>query len=226
MELKIYLRVLAARWWIVLPVALIAFLATAVLTFEQTPLYESTATYIVKVRTLAPDDRNVLSALDTLSGESVIGTFAELAGSHRIRSEVGTDLGLTPDQLADVTVSSQPLAGTSVMVIAVLAPDPVLAHKVASAVGERTTLHVQQLYGVFALQPLDEATLPRTPAKPTVALNLLLGAMIGLVLGAGLAFTSAYLQSPAEETSRANQAVATSALEPIAPPRRASATTR
>lgn len=199
MELKTYLGVLASRWWIVLPITLITFLATAVLTFEQTPLYQSTATQIVKVRASASDDRGVLSALDALSRNSVSSTFAEVASSRLIRAEAAERLGVSPAQLRDVSVSSRALVGTNVIEITALAPDPILARDFATAVGAATASHVRRLYDPYDLQALDTATLANAPAKPDVALSLLLGGVLGLLFGAGLAYLSEYLHGPTKE---------------------------
>jgi capsular polysaccharide biosynthesis protein len=200
MELRAYLRIMIARWWIVLPALLVTFGASAALTSSQVPLYESMTTYVVKVRVSTADEKALVSAVDTLGRNQIAATFAEVANSRLIKAKAGDELGLSGGQLQAMSVNSRPLAGTNVVQIAVQGPEPALARDLASAIGAQTATYLRGLYGPYELQLLDQATLPSSPAKPNVALNLLFGALAGLILGAGLAFLSEYLQAaPADE---------------------------
>src|SRR5690606_17623226 len=69
----------------------------------------------------------------------------------------------------------------------------------ANAVGAETVRYVRNLYDIFELGLLDEAMLPNSPVKPTMSLNLSLGAMLGLALGVGLVFLLTYLDAPHDE---------------------------
>ncbi len=200
MELKHYLGIVIAKRGVVLATFLITLGTTLLLTLAQTPIYESGATYVVKPTLPEPDSRTLASAIEVLSRGQIGQTIAEVASSHVIRAQTAGMLGLSSKQTREVSVSSRLLAGTNVVEITVAGPSPALARDFASVVGARTATFVQTLYGMYALEPLDEPTLPSSPSKPRTMLNLLLGALAGLVLGAGLAFLSAYLQSPSEGT--------------------------
>lgn len=199
MELKAYWRVVVSKWWIVLPTFLATLAAAAFLTFSQDPTYESTATYVVKVGGSSLDQKALVSALDALTTDQIETTFSEVGNSHLIRTRAMEALGLNGKQVRDVSVSSRVLVGTNVMQITVQGPDPVLVRDIASATGMQTATYVQGLYGAYEMQLLDQATLPASPVKPRIALNLIFGVIGGLVLGAGLAFFAEYLQMPLEE---------------------------
>lgn len=199
MELKIYLRVLLRKWWIVLPAFLITFTATIVLTFTQTPTYQAAATFVVAPTGSFEDVRSFASGLDILSRRSEIATtYAEVATSRLIKREAADELSLSQDQRKSLSVDSQLLAGTNVLKITVEGSDPVLVRDFANTVGAKTMAYVQELYETYDLSPLDQATLPASPVKPNKKLNLVLGAVLGLALGGGLAFLSEYLQAPLE----------------------------
>lgn len=220
MELKRYLQIMIAKRWIVLLTFVVTFGTVLLLTLTQTPVYESVATYVLKPNLSEPDTKTLWTALDILSRDQMQATLAEVANSRLIKVQAGRALGLTGQQMSGLSVSSRPVAGTNVVQIAVEGPDPALTRDFASAVGTQTANYVQGLYAEFALQLLDEPTSSSSPVKPKTVLNLLLGAAAGLVLSAGLAFLSAYLQTPAEaEMPEPQTASAISSDDPVTPSR-------
>jgi diguanylate cyclase (GGDEF)-like protein len=198
MELKIYLRILLRKWWIVLSVFLITFTATVVLTFTQAPTYRATATFVTAPAS-ALEVGSFVGGLSVLSGRTEItNTYTEVASSWVIRREAADELALSWDQWKGLSVESHLRAGTNVMEITVEGSDPVLVRDFANMIGAKTMSYVQELYEVFDMRPLDQAGVPSSPIKPNKMLYLTLGAILGLVLGVGLAFLSEYLQTPLE----------------------------
>lgn len=205
MELKAYIRILMRRWWIVVPTFLITFLATIVLTFREVPLYESSATYVLKLGASFQDDKGFVSALDILSRRAEIAaTYTEVATSRLIKRQAADALGLSSDERGDLSVSSRAVGGTNVLEISVEGSDPALARDFTNEIGAQTIAYVRNLYETYELEPLDQATLRTTPISPNYPLNLSLGAILGLFLGAGLAFMAEYLRAPAEQTTMFN----------------------
>jgi len=199
MELKIYLRVLLRKWWIVLAAFLITFTATIAFTFTQAPTYRATATFVVAPNSSIKDVGSLLSGLDMLSRrDEIASTYAQVAASRLIRRDAADELDLSQNQRKRLSVESQLLAGTNVLKITVEGSNPVLVRDFANVVGAKALAYVQELYEVHDLRPLDPATLPASPVKPNKVLNLALGAVLGLTLGGGLAFLSEYLQAPLE----------------------------
>jgi len=199
MELKIYLRILLRKWWIVLPAFLVTLTATIVLTFTQAPTYSATTTFVIGPNSSFEDVRSFVSGLDIVSRRTeIVTTYAEIAASHRVRQEAADELNLSQDQRSGLSVESQLLAGTNVLKITVEGSNPVLVRDFANMVGTKTIVYVHELYEAFDLSPLDQATLPPSPVSPNKKQNLVLGALLGLALGGGLAFLSEYLQAPLE----------------------------
>jgi diguanylate cyclase (GGDEF)-like protein len=199
MELKIYLRVLLGKWWIVLPAFLITFTATVVFTFTQAPTYRATTTFVVAPSSSFGDVQSFASGLDMISRrDEIASTYAQVAASRLIKRAAADELNLSQDQRGRLSVDSQLLAGTNVLMIVVEGNDPVLVRDFANVVGAKTVAYVQELYEVHDLRSLDQATRPASPVKPNKKLNLALGAILGLALGGGLAFLSEYLQAPLE----------------------------
>lgn len=195
MELRIYLQILLRKWWIVIPIFLVTLTSGIVFTYTKTPMYSATTTYVVVPSSSFGDVQSFSSGLDMLGRRDEIATtFAEIASSRRIKNRVTESLSLEPG--IDYTVSSKLLAGTNIIEITVKGPDPTIVRDMANAVGAAIEEYVQGLYEVFALVPLDEATIPKTPVSPKKPLNLALVSILGLVLSGGLAFLSEYLEAP------------------------------
>jgi capsular polysaccharide biosynthesis protein len=210
MELRIYLRILRRRWWIVLPAFLSVFVATSAFTSAQAPIYRATGTFIVAPKKLSFEDtRSFMTGLDTLSRNAEIaGTYVEVARSRMIKREASTALDFSAEERGSLSVDSRLLAGTSVIEITVEGNDPALAQSFAVMVGEKTTAYMQELYDAYDFKPLDPPSLPRSPAKPRKTLNLALGAIFGLALGVGLAFLVEYLQVPTATKAAPRQVAA------------------
>lgn len=200
MELKAYLRVLGEKWRIVLLTFLVTYVATLAWTYQQPPVYEARATYVVKLSDLFGNDKDLADAVDILSRRAEIATtYTIVANSRRIKQLAAEQLGLTARQRSDITIASDLVPGTNVLEITAQAHDPVLAANFTNALGAKTIAYAQNLYESYRLEPLDQATAPSTPITPNKPLNLGLGAAMGLVLGAAVAFLSAYLQAPVEQ---------------------------
>ena len=193
MELKTYFRILVKKWWIVIPVFLVTLAAGTVFTYNAVPVYSARTTYVV-----VPSPSfggNLANGLDILARRKEIATtFAELASSRRIKGLAASSLSL--DSAQDYSVESRLLAGTNIIEITVEGPNPVIASGLANAVGASIEEYVQGLYEVFTLVLVDEATPPESPISPNIPMNLALSIIFGLVLGAGLAFLSEYLETP------------------------------
>jgi len=199
MELKIYLRVLLKKWWMIVPIFLITFIATIVFTFTQALTYEATGTLVVAPAGSVGDVRGFANNLDILSARTQIaGTYAEVAASHSVKQAAAEALNLSPSQQKNLTVVSKLRAGTNVLEVTVEGNDPILVADFANQVGEKTMTYAQNLYEAYNITTLDQARPPIEPVKPNRKLNLALGALLGMALGVGSAFLSEYMQSPLE----------------------------
>ena len=193
MELKTYLRIMVKKRWIVIPVFLVTLTAGIVFTYTTAPVYSATTTYVV-----VPSPSfggNLASGLDMLARrEEIATTFSEIASSRRVKSVAISSLSLQSGR--DYSVHSRLRAGTNIIEITVEGPDPVIVRGLANAVGASIEQYVQELFEVFTLVLLDEAITPQEPLRPNPVLYLTLAAVLGLALGAGLAFLSEYLETP------------------------------
>lgn len=194
MEIGTYINFLRKRWKIILFFTLATFAATAFWTYNTKPVYESTATYVVRISS-SSDEKNRISALNTLmSSDDIPATYAKVANSRLIKQQAVEQLALSSAQRAGLSSDSQLIAGTNVLEVTARGYDPTLVMNYANAVGGQMVVFVETLYDTFELAQLDEATLPRTPSYPDTTMNLIMGGAFGFFLGLVLAFLVEYLQ--------------------------------
>ena len=212
MDLRNYLGILWRKRWVVLAASLSTFIATIVFTIAQTPTYRASATFIITPATAYEDMRSLVADLEALSRRSEIArTYAEVADSRLIKQQAADELGLSQALTDDLSVASELLVTTNVIEITAEGSDPELVSLFSNMVGAKTTAYVQQLYEAYGLESLDPASAPRSPVKPNIKLNLALAAVLGLALGAGLAFLAEHLDTRLH-TSEQIQAVTESPI--------------
>jgi diguanylate cyclase (GGDEF)-like protein len=203
MELKIYLRILLKKWWVISVAFLATFAATFALVSAQTPIYQSTATFIVAPSGSFEDVGSFANGLEILSRRAEIATtYTEVAMSRLVTQGASDELELSPDQRESLSIESRVRAGTNVLEITAEGSDPTITRDFANMVGNKTIVYVQNLYEAYNLSPLDWAPLPTSPIGPNKKMNLAIGAAFGMILGVGLAFLSEYLQSPLESVAK------------------------
>ena len=195
MEIRAYLKFIQRRWKIILPLLIATLAITAYLTMKIQPVYEASATYIVRINS-ASDEKNSISALNTLiSSDDIPATYAKVANSRLIKRKAADQLGLSSSQRSGLSSNSQLVAGTNVIEVIAKGTDPVIVMDYANEVGDQMLQYASTLYGTYELISLDEAAQPRRPISPDVFTNLLLGTILGLSLGIGMALIIEYWQT-------------------------------
>jgi capsular polysaccharide biosynthesis protein/GGDEF domain-containing protein len=185
------LSALRARWWVlVLTTALTVGLGVA-LTFLQPRAYVATSTYVV-----APTEgfrSDVLSAISLISRQTEIAeTFAQVAMSNSVAEAVHAELDLAADA-PSVTIESQVRPGTTVLEVTARSSDPQLAESYANATGDVLPDYLEGVNAAVRLVPLDAAN-DAIPVPSGLILNVALGLVVGLALGAGLVLAVRWLR--------------------------------
>lgn len=199
MEIKLYLRMLQRSWWMVVLTALAAVGTSLVAAYLATPLYQSTARYIVSPNpTYLKNgvDYNLIYSLDTLDKRTIITTYAEVLSSPRIYNETVQALRLAPNQANGYSYSAVVLPSTNIIEFSVQGPDPKTVADITSNMGQRAVIYVESLYQVYDLGLLDPASVAIQPVSPQPLRDAGVALVVGLVLGAGLALLNELLRTP------------------------------
>ncbi len=195
MELRSLLQILAARWWLVVPVFVITVGASVVFALSQKPVYEATTNLVMSPATSLPSD--IESVVSLLSRQTeIVDTYAQIGASNRIQSAAAQALKLTASQRRETVLDSRLVTGTLLLELTARTTDPTLAKDYANAVAQQLVAYVRSTSGIFQVSVVDEASVPENPVAPNVPLDVALGAAAGLLLGVGLAIVIHVLNPP------------------------------
>ena len=182
--------------------SLIAFITAIAITISGvvsfailTPIYQASTQILVNQEKQEPSSFN---AQDIQTNLQLINTYNVIIKSPAILSKVIEELNLnttTDDLNKQITVSS--VENSQVVTIQVNDPDPKVAVVIANTTAEVFQEEIQHLMKVDNINILAAAELGEnpTPIKPNPKLNMAIAAVIGLMLGVGLAFLLEYLDT-------------------------------
>jgi capsular exopolysaccharide synthesis family protein len=191
-DLHDYLGILRKRWLLILLITAVAVGAAMSATLLVTPTYQAKSQVFVSVNTGS-------SASDLLQGSSFtqnrVKSYTDMVTSPRVLTPVIEQLALatTPDQLATSITADSPL-DTVLINITVTSTNRQMASDVANATAESLGTQVTALEKPTGAQAspvhissIRTATVPTSPATPKPRQNLVVGLLMGLTLGFGLA---------------------------------------
>ena len=160
---------------------LLAFIGTKLFI---TPMYTSTTRFYVLTRTT---DTGNVTYNDLQTGSQLTKDYAELVKSRPVLEEVISVLNLDMDteELADKITVTTP-TDTRVMSINVRDAEPKQARDIADAVRQAVGIQIQDIMDVDSVKTVEEANLPDSPSSPSVMRNTLIGAILGILISAGI----------------------------------------
>lgn len=124
---------------------------------------------------------------DLQTGSQLTKDYAELVKSRPVLEEVISVLNLDMDteELADKITVTTP-TDTRVMSINVRDAEPKQARDIADAVRQAVGIQIQDIMDVDSVKTVEEANLPDSPSSPSVMRNTLIGAILGILISAGI----------------------------------------
>ncbi|MBE0683512.1 MAG: diguanylate cyclase [Anaerolineales bacterium] len=202
MEIRFYLRTIQRSWWMIVVSILVAVNLSLVYSyFITTPLYESTARFIISPNLEYVEGRDLVNSLEALDKRSIITTYAEVITSPQIFNSTITLLNGNPSDFIDYTTSFAVLPDTNIISFTVRGPDPQVTAMLANSIGQHGIDFIQQLYIAYDIDFLDKAMVPLEPYYPRPVQDATLAFLIGTVVGVGLAIFRDMLSSTLERLS-------------------------
>ncbi|MCU1538556.1 MAG: capsular exopolysaccharide family [Humibacillus sp.] len=194
MTIRELLSVLGARWRIVALTLMTVVAATAVQTMLTPSVYTSSA----KIFLSATQPESTTDGKKTGGGvyainASDLSTYADILTAPAVIGPLKESLGLGPG--APLSVTADVSSTSNMMTITATDGDPVMAARIANGAGpilakvatERFSPLLASNGQSVQAQPIAEAQTPGAPTSPNAKRNLMLGGLLGLVLGIGLA---------------------------------------
>ncbi|MBD7943260.1 MULTISPECIES: YveK family protein [Psychrobacillus] len=189
-------KTLKKRLSLIIILTIIALAISAVVSyFVITPIYQSSTQILINQE---KTEVNTFSSQDIETNLQLINTYNVIIKSPAILSLVidELDLNTTPAALTNkITVNNA--EDSQVVNITVQDPDPQRAVDIANKTAQVFQAQIKTLMQVDNVSVLTPAVLGDNPSpvKPDPMLNMAIAAVIGLMLGVGLAFLLEYLDT-------------------------------
>jgi diguanylate cyclase (GGDEF)-like protein len=199
MEIKLYLKMLQRRWWIVLLTVLVALNVALISAYLTKPTYQASVRFSVSPSASEMiDGQAILNSMDVLDKPTVAQTYAEFLNSERIYRETLVSMNLNLADMDDYTRSSVVIPSSNILELTVTGPNPDIVSKLANNVGQKAIQNVKALYRVYDITILDPAQVPTIPISPQPLRDGALAVLLGSVIGVALAITSEQVRVPLE----------------------------
>lgn len=187
LSLKSITEVFFRRLWIILLAVIVTVGLAMTLSLLQTPQYESS------VRMLVGQDQGITdSPTEAIGLQQLTQTMAVAADSRPVAEAVISELNLdmtTEDFFSNLSVEQ--VASTQFIEITYRSPDPEEAQRIANATGEAFSQEISSVgEGTAAITAVlyEQADLSEDPVVPDFFRNGAISLILGLMLGAGIAF--------------------------------------
>ncbi|WP_018331125.1 polysaccharide biosynthesis tyrosine autokinase [Actinomycetospora chiangmaiensis] len=211
MTLTVLWRALVRRWLFVVAGLAVGLLAAGAVVLFSPRTYASTASVYVSATDSSANASNAYQG--TLFSQQKIKTYTEILTSERVLTPVVQQFGLDEspaDLAADVAVASD--AESTLLRITVQNGDPQRAADLANAVTTRFIQVVGQLErprvpgapAPVSVDVVDQAQAASAPVSPKVTLDLVVGAVLGLLVGVA----AAVVRSAADTSLRSSEELA------------------
>jgi diguanylate cyclase (GGDEF)-like protein len=200
MELRLYLRMLQRSWWIILLTALSALIIAMAAIYFVTPIFRSTASFVVSPNLTGEevDQGDVLRSLEALDKRSIMATYAEVLNSRKILNATMESLGLPLEEMEKYEHATVVLPDANILELSVEGPDSQMTTIMANAMGQQAISYISQLYSVYDVSFMDQASSPTIPIRPQPVRDISLAFVLGLVFGAVLAIVREQVRAPLE----------------------------
>lgn len=206
MELRQYLAIVIKRWWLILPLTLISLTLFMFMSYSRALVFQSTSTWVTAFSDQVQSIDQSLYALDTVAQrERLFVTYCEVMTSNTVREralELAGLKSLNLDFEEEYSVACNVLPQANVILLITRGPLEAVVQRLNEAVGYEGTQRANKLYNYVGLDQLDQPSVEEVSGGRSQ--QGLLGGMIGLVIGVGLAFLLDYLKSPTERIEMAS----------------------
>ena len=180
--------ILRKSLWRILALTIVAALISfAVSTFLIKPIYQAGTQILV---TPKKQENDVIDASQVQSSVTLVNTYRVIIKSPAILEKVQAEVKNAPDSIGAlnnmITVESE--QNSQVINVSVQNTDAALASNVANSVAKVFSEDITELMNVDNVKVLSVSGIPTAPVSPNILLNTVIAAVVGFLLGVGLAF--------------------------------------
>ncbi len=180
--------ILRKSFWRILALTIVAALISfAVSSFLIKPTYQAGTQILV---TPKKQENEIIDASQVQSSVTLVNTYRVIIKSPAILEQVQKKVPNAPASVGTlnnmVTVESE--QNSQVINVSVQSTDAALASNVANSIANVFSSDIKDLMNVDNVKVLSTSGIPTSPVSPNIILNTAIAAVVGLLLGVGLAF--------------------------------------
>lgn len=209
MNIRETLVALRAGWWLWTLGVVLGCGAALAFSLIREPMYSSSTQLFVSTTDTA-------STADVLSGSQFsqqrVTSYAQLIEGQDLAGRVidRLGLGMTPKKLSS-EIAAAAVPSTVLIDVTVTDSSPRRAQQIAQALGSEFPVYASQLEKAslnggspVKVTVTERPQLPSSPSSPKTMRNAILGAVAGLLVGAGLALLRAHLDRSVKDAEEAS----------------------
>ncbi len=187
--------ILRKSFWRILALTIVAALISfAVSSFLIKPTYQAGTQILV---TPKKQENNIIDAQQVQSSVTLVNTYRVIIKSPAILEKVQKEVSNAPSSVSAlnnmITVESE--QNSQVINVSVQSKDAALASDIANSVANVFSEDIPKLMNVDNVKVLSVSGIPTSPVSPNIILNTAIAAVVGFLLGVGLAFLREILDS-------------------------------
>lgn len=198
MDIRPQLQILRANWYLPVVIALAGAAAGFGASKASTKQYMSTAQVFVSVNSSAVSQSTSVYAGSQFAMAQIM-SYIRLARSSKVLAPAAKDIGR---RIPKGAITATNPSSTVMINVSATGPDPALTALQANAVARRLADFIPKVEtkladGTSAVKAtlIEPAGIPKSAISPKTRNNTMLGGLIGLILGVGLAFLRVALNS-------------------------------
>lgn len=183
-------RVIRRRAWIIMLAALVFAGFAAGFSYWQTPSYETSVLVLIGQEQAGKDAPPTSLQSDVQGLQQITETVATAATTDPIVDGVAQELNLGSPTLPG-SLSAEVIPGTTFVEVSYKDTDPERAKRIVDAAGAVLSERISEVSpGINSVTATvwQAAPVPETPVSPDPVRNVLLGLLLGVMVGVGLAF--------------------------------------
>lgn len=216
MTLRDYWDVARRSWWIILGTTLIGALVALALSMAATKEYQAKAQLFVSVKSA---DEVASAYSGGMFVQQRVKSYVDIIDAPGVLDPVIEGLDLDTDAASlSAQISAQAPANTVLINVMASDTNPVMARDLANSAAKALARQIVRLETTESGEKPVKAELikpaqePSTPSSPKTLLNVMLGALLGLLAGIGIAVLRHLLDTTVKTTEELEQAAGATSL--------------
>lgn len=174
-------------WRILALTIVVAMISFAVSAFLIKPTYQAGTQILV---TPKKQENDVIDASQVQSSVTLVNTYRVIIKSPAILEKVQEEVKNAPTSISTLNnmIAVESEQNSQVINVSVQSTDAALASNLANSVARVFSKDITKLMNVDNVKVLSVSGIPTVPVSPNILLNTAIAAVVGFLLGVGLAF--------------------------------------